>query len=86
MSTHGDNAANAESSQSNAESDLQSLIRTFQNEVKKTDWLKENTAERWEKENPELAIEYKNAIKMSQNPSIKEQSKTESRDEKNPGN
>lgn len=84
MSAHGDGAATAESTQSNAESDLQSLIRTFQSEVKTTDWLKENTAERWEKENPELATEYKNAIKMSQKPS-KEQSKTESGDERNPG-
>ena len=40
---------------------LHDLIKTFQNEVKQSDWLKDNTSDKWERENPELAKQYRDA-------------------------
>ena len=42
---------------------LDDLVSNFMNQVKGSDWLKENTAEKWEKENPEVATQYKEVIK-----------------------
>ena len=34
---------------------LEDLVRTLHCQIKDSDWLKENTAEKWAAENPELA-------------------------------
>lgn len=46
----------------NSETDLHDLIKTFQSEVKQSDWLKNNTADQWESQNPEVAKQYRDAI------------------------
>ena len=45
-----------------AETSLHDLIKTFQSEVKQSNWLKNNTADKWELENPELAKQYRDAL------------------------
>ncbi|XP_063960516.1 probable inactive 1-aminocyclopropane-1-carboxylate synthase-like protein 2 [Lytechinus pictus] len=42
-------------SASGSDESLESLMRSFHVSVKNSDWLKENTAEKWKRENPELA-------------------------------
>ena len=42
-----DNSADGES--------LEDLVRALQRQIKDSDWLQENTAEKWASENPELA-------------------------------
>ena len=32
--------------------------RTLSSQTRSSDWLKQNTADQWEKENPEVAAEY----------------------------
>lgn len=34
---------------------LEDLVRTLHQQIKNSDWLKENTAEKWMEDNPELA-------------------------------
>ena len=34
---------------------LEDLLRTLHQQIQNSDWLKENTAEKWMEENPELA-------------------------------
>ena len=43
------------------ESSLEHLMKTFQSQVDNSDWLKRNTACQWEKDNPELAKQYRSA-------------------------
>ena len=44
---------------------LEDLLGTLQKQMKSSDWLKQNTAEKWASENPDLAKEYMEAIKKS---------------------
>ena len=39
---------------------LEDLVRTLHRQIQDSDWLKENTAEKWMAENPELAKEFFN--------------------------
>ena len=58
------------------ESCLEDLVKTFQSQVDNSDWLKKNSAYQWEKDNPELAKQYRAAAaKASQcsNEEIKEE-------------
>jgi hypothetical protein len=48
-------------------SSLDGLIKDFMKGMRETDWLKENTADKWELENPGLALEYRSAIKKTSN-------------------
>ena len=45
---------------------LQDLMRDLHGKIKNSDWLKENTAEKWTAENPELAQEYLAAASRGQ--------------------
>ena len=45
---------------------LQDLMRELHGKIKNSDWLKENTAEKWTAENPELAREYLAAASKGQ--------------------
>ncbi|KAH3746665.1 uncharacterized protein LOC127847919 [Dreissena polymorpha] len=44
---------------------LEDLFSTLKNQISSSDWLKENTAEKWVQENPELAKEYMDAAKKT---------------------
>ncbi|WAR29502.1 hypothetical protein MAR_003070 [Mya arenaria] len=44
---------------------LEDLFSTLKQQISSSDWLKENTAEKWVKENPELAKDYMDAAKKS---------------------
>ena len=44
---------------------LEDLLRTLNGQINSTDWLKENTAEKWVSENPKLAEEFMEAAKKS---------------------
>ncbi len=37
---------------------LEDLVRTLHQQIQGSDWLKENTAEKWMADNPELAKEF----------------------------
>lgn len=42
--------------------DLNVLVSNFMEQVKQSDWLAVNTAEKWESENPQLAKDYRSAL------------------------
>lgn len=46
---------------------LEDLVRTLNSNIKGSNWLQENTADKWVQENPELAREYKKAAEDYQN-------------------
>ena len=48
-------ASNAENA---GDENLEDLVRTLHRQMQSSDWLKENTAEKWMAENPELAKEF----------------------------
>ena len=48
-------ASNAEHA---GEENLEDLVRTLHRQIQDSDWLKENTAEKWMADNPELAREF----------------------------
>lgn len=54
-----------QASKSTNTENLEDLVKNFMCQVNNSDWLKQNTAEKWEKENPELAAVYKNNIKST---------------------
>ena len=54
-------------STSKDEVSLEDLVKTFHSQVSNSDWLKANTVEQWEKDNPELAKDYKAALDAKQN-------------------
>ena len=56
-----DSNKNGSHSSGSHEVSLHDLIKSFQNEVKQSDWLKDNTSDKWERENPELAKQYRDA-------------------------
>ena len=48
-------ASNAENA---GDENLEDLVRTLHRHIQCSDWLKENTAEKWMTDNPELAKEF----------------------------
>ena len=48
-------AGNAENS---GDENLEDLVRALHRQIQGSDWLKENTAEKWMTDNPELAKEF----------------------------
>lgn len=48
-------ASNAENA---GDEKLEDLVRTLHRQIQSSDWLKENTAEKWMADNPELAKEF----------------------------
>lgn len=44
---------------------LEDLVKSFMSQVSNSNWLQQNTAEKWEKENRELAEMYKKNIKST---------------------
>ena len=48
-------ASNAEHA---GDENLEDLVRTLHRQIQDSDWLKENTAEKWMADNPELAKEF----------------------------
>ena len=49
-------------SSSNVNNNIEDLLRQLHGQIKSSDWLKSNTAEKFEQENPEIAEAWKNAI------------------------
>ena len=44
---------------------LEDMLRTLHKQIKKSDWLQDNTTEKWVTENPQLAKDYMEAMKKS---------------------
>ncbi|XP_041377671.1 1-aminocyclopropane-1-carboxylate synthase-like protein 1 [Gigantopelta aegis] len=64
-SAGGDTKNQSRAVQSRGGESLEDLLSTLQSQIKSSDWLQKNTAEKWEAENPELAREYKEAMKTN---------------------
>ncbi|XP_052787238.1 uncharacterized protein LOC128222304 isoform X2 [Mya arenaria] len=65
-SSQDDTAPEKQGATSGAKGDnLEDLFSTLKQQISSSDWLKENTAEKWVKENPELAKDYMDAAKKS---------------------
>jgi hypothetical protein len=43
------------------------MLRTLNTNIKTTDWLTQNTADKWVQENPQLAEDYKSAAQSHNN-------------------
>lgn len=52
LSQNEDGASHAENA---GDETLEGLVRTLHQQIQDSDWLKENTAEKWMADNPELA-------------------------------
>lgn len=48
----------AGNAQKAGDENLEDLVRTLHRQIQDSDWLKENTAEKWMADNPELAKEF----------------------------
>ena len=46
---------------------LENMLRTLNTNIKTTDWLTQNTADKWVQENPQLAEDYKSAAQSHNN-------------------
>jgi hypothetical protein len=46
-----------------AENDLDNLVAQLRQTINKSDWLSQNTSTKWEAENPDLAKQWREAIK-----------------------
>lgn len=44
---------------------LEDMMRMLHKQIKSSDWLQQNTAEKWVAENPQLAKDYMEAAKKS---------------------
>jgi hypothetical protein len=49
-----------------AENQLDDLVSQLRQTINKSDWLVHNTSAKWEQENPELAKQWREAIKNNQ--------------------
>jgi len=49
-----------------AENELDDLVSQLRQTINKSDWLVHNTSVKWEQENPELAKQWREAIKNNQ--------------------
>jgi len=49
-----------------AENELDDLVSQLRQTINKSDWLVLNTSAKWEQENPELAKQWREAIKNNQ--------------------
>ena len=45
------------------ENDLDNLVSQLRQTINKSDWLSQNTSAKWEEQNPELAKQWREAIK-----------------------
>ena len=52
------NEAGASSAENAEDENLEDLVRTLHRQIQASDWLKENTAEKWMADNPDLAKEF----------------------------
>jgi NADP-dependent 3-hydroxy acid dehydrogenase YdfG len=48
------------------QNELDDLVSQLRQTINKTDWLVHNTSAKWEQENPELAKQWREAIKNNQ--------------------
>jgi len=48
------------------QNELDDLVSQLRQTINKTDWLEHNTSAKWEQENPELAKQWREAIKNNQ--------------------
>jgi len=60
-----DNSNNIPSTTS-TENQLDDLVSQLRQTINKSDWLTHNTSAKWEKENPELAKQWREAVKTNQ--------------------
>lgn len=70
----------ATNSTQSSESNLDDLVSQLRQNINKSDWLTHNTSAKWEKENPELAQQWREALKANA-PSDTAQSPTSMSDE-----
>lgn len=49
-----------------SEGDLDDLVSQLRQTINQTDWLLQNTSAKWEKENPELAKQWREALQAAQ--------------------
>jgi hypothetical protein len=60
-----DNSNNIPSTTS-TENQLDDLVSQLRQTINKSDWLTHNTSAKWEEENPELAKQWREAVKTNQ--------------------
>lgn len=53
-------------SASTAENDLDNLVSQLRQTINQSNWLVQNTSTKWEEENPELAKQWREAMKTNQ--------------------
>lgn len=60
------NTNNSNNASSTTENDLDDLVSQLRQTINKSDWLVHNTSAKWEEENPELAKQWREALKNNQ--------------------
>ena len=60
-----DNSNNIPST-TTAENELDDLVSQLRQTINKSNWLVDNTSAKWEQENPELAKQWREALKNNQ--------------------
>ena len=55
------------------ENELDDLVSQLRQTINKGDWLVQNTSKKWEEENPELAKQWREALKANQTDGTTEQ-------------
>jgi hypothetical protein len=58
-----ENSNNIPPTKTSTENELDDLVSQLRQTINKSDWLVHNTSAKWEKENPELAKQWREAAK-----------------------
>ena len=58
--------SNAQPPPATTENELDDLVSQLRQTINKGDWLVQNTSKKWEEENPELAKQWREALKANQ--------------------
>jgi hypothetical protein len=59
-------ATPAKTTEVTAENELDDLVSKLRQTINKSDWLTKNTSTKWEQDNPELAKQWREALKNNQ--------------------
>ncbi|CAF0902963.1 unnamed protein product [Rotaria sordida] len=60
------NTDNSKTTSTTTENKLDDLVSQLRQTINKSDWLIHNTSAKWEQENPDLAKQWRAAIKINQ--------------------
>ncbi|CAF0959479.1 unnamed protein product [Rotaria sordida] len=60
------NTDNSKTTSTTTENKLDDLVSQLRQTINKSDWLIHNTSAKWEQENPDLAKQWREAIKINQ--------------------